>query len=71
MVAENVGVSLRMMDDSCMTFTFIHRHETVTGIGQALLMRILKLSDVFFPRVNGVSTSIQTYAGDIQSLGHH
>ena len=34
-------------------------------------MRILKLSDVFFPRVNGVSTSIQTYMGDIQSLGHH
>ena len=71
MVAENVGASLRMMDDSCMTFMFIHRHETVTGIGQALLMRILKLSDVFFPRVNGVSTSIQTYVGDIQSLGHH
>ena len=34
-------------------------------------MRILKLSDVFFPRVNGVSTSIQTYMGDIQALGHH
>ena len=34
-------------------------------------MRILKISDVFFPRVNGVSTSIQTYIGDLQSLGHH
>ena len=34
-------------------------------------MRILKFSDVFFPRVNGVSTSIQTYVGDIHSLGHH
>jgi glycosyltransferase involved in cell wall biosynthesis len=34
-------------------------------------MRILKLSDVFFPRVNGVSTSIQTYMGDIVALGHN
>jgi 1,2-diacylglycerol 3-alpha-glucosyltransferase len=28
------------------------------------------LSDVFFPRVNGVSTSIQTYRSDLQALGH-
>lgn len=28
------------------------------------------LSDVFFPRVNGVSTSIQTYLSDLQTLGH-
>jgi 1,2-diacylglycerol 3-alpha-glucosyltransferase len=33
-------------------------------------MRILMLSDVFFPRVNGVSTSIQTYRSDLQALGH-
>ncbi len=28
------------------------------------------LSDVFFPRVNGVSTSIQTYRTDLLALGH-
>ncbi|MFZ9709623.1 MAG: glycosyltransferase [Steroidobacteraceae bacterium] len=33
-------------------------------------MRILMLSDVFFPRVNGVSTSIQTYRADLTALGH-
>lgn len=33
-------------------------------------MRILMVSDVFFPRVNGVSTSIQTYRSDLLSLGH-
>ncbi|MEQ1580852.1 MAG: glycosyltransferase [Steroidobacteraceae bacterium] len=33
-------------------------------------MRILMVSDVYFPRVNGVSTSIQTYRSDLQALGH-
>ena len=33
-------------------------------------MKILMLSDVFFPRVNGVSTSIQTFRADLQALGH-
>ena len=33
-------------------------------------MRILMMSDVFFPRVNGVSTSILTYRADLLSLGH-
>ena len=33
-------------------------------------MRILKISDVFFPRVNGVSTSIETFRRDLVSLGH-
>lgn len=33
-------------------------------------MRILMLSDVFFPRVNGVSTSIQTYRTDLTAIGH-
>ncbi len=28
------------------------------------------VSDVYFPRVNGVSTSIQTYRQDLRSLGH-
>ena len=33
-------------------------------------MKILYLSDVFFPRVNGVSTSISTFRSELQKLGH-
>ena len=33
-------------------------------------MRILMISDVYFPRVNGVSTSIQTFATEIGEKGH-
>ena len=33
-------------------------------------MKILFISDVYFPRVNGVSTSIRTFAGQLQELGH-
>lgn len=33
-------------------------------------MRILKISDVYFPRVNGVSTSIRTFARELQKQGH-
>ncbi|MCC6207252.1 MAG: glycosyltransferase [Gammaproteobacteria bacterium] len=33
-------------------------------------MRILMISDVYFPRVNGVSTSIATYRESFQALGH-
>ena len=33
-------------------------------------MKILYLSDVFFPRVNGVSTSIETFMTELQKLGH-
>ena len=33
-------------------------------------LRILKLSDVYFPRVNGVSTSIQTFRSSLERLGH-
>jgi glycosyltransferase involved in cell wall biosynthesis len=33
-------------------------------------MRILMVSDVFFPRVNGVSTSIQTFRNDLMAMGH-
>lgn len=33
-------------------------------------MRILMLSDVYFPRINGVSTSIQTFRRELQALGH-
>ena len=33
-------------------------------------MKILYISDVYFPRVNGVSTSIRTFVGQLQQLGH-
>lgn len=33
-------------------------------------MKILFVSDVYFPRVNGVSTSIRTFVKQMQSLGH-
>jgi glycosyltransferase involved in cell wall biosynthesis len=33
-------------------------------------LRILYLSDVYFPRVNGVSTSIYTFRQELQALGH-
>ncbi len=34
-------------------------------------MRILTISDVYFPRVNGVSTSIQTFKHELDQLGAH
>src|SRR5687767_6640305 len=33
-------------------------------------MNILLISDVYFPRVNGVSTSIRTFSEQLQKLGH-
>lgn len=33
-------------------------------------MKILMISDVYFPRVNGVSTSIQTFRHELERLGH-
>lgn len=33
-------------------------------------LRILMISDVYFPRVNGVSTSIRTFRRELQALGH-
>ena len=33
-------------------------------------MRILMVSDVYFPRINGVSTSIQTFRRELIELGH-
>ena len=33
-------------------------------------MNILLISDVYFPRVNGVSTSICTFTEQLQKLGH-
>ena len=32
-------------------------------------MRVLFVSDVYFPRVNGVSTSIRTFRGDLARFG--
>src|ERR1700735_4894554 len=32
-------------------------------------MRVLFISDVYFPRVNGVSTSIRTFRADLDALG--
>jgi 1,2-diacylglycerol 3-alpha-glucosyltransferase len=34
-------------------------------------LRILMISDVYFPRVNGVSTSIRTFRRELQAMGHH
>src|SRR5262245_22125998 len=36
----------------------------------AQTLRILFVSDVYFPRVNGVSTSIQTFRRELSALGH-
>ncbi|MDP3211048.1 glycosyltransferase [Methylotenera sp.] len=33
-------------------------------------MKILFISDVYFPRINGVSTSIRTFVEQMQGLGH-
>ena len=33
-------------------------------------MKILMISDVYFPRVNGVSTSIATYRSELEARGH-
>ncbi|MBN1377717.1 MAG: glycosyltransferase [Gammaproteobacteria bacterium] len=34
-------------------------------------MRVLMISDVYFPRVNGVSTSIKTFRQELQQQGHN
>jgi 1,2-diacylglycerol 3-alpha-glucosyltransferase len=33
-------------------------------------LRVLYISDVYFPRINGVSTSIQTFRHELAGLGH-
>lgn len=33
-------------------------------------MKILLISDVYFPRINGVSTSIETFRHELRALGH-
>lgn len=37
---------------------------------EAVPLRILMVSDVYFPRVNGVSTSIHTFRRELHALGH-
>src|SRR6185436_15656580 len=45
-------------------------HGLVTEDAQpACVMRVLMISDVYFPRVNGVSTSIQTFRHDLAARG--
>ena len=39
-------------------------------IFRANIVNILLISDVYFPRVNGVSTSIKTFTEQLQKLGH-
>ncbi len=38
--------------------------------GPKAQMKILFVSDVYFPRINGVSTSIRTFAEQMQNFGH-
>ncbi|MCD1652261.1 glycosyltransferase [Halomonas meridiana] len=37
---------------------------------KSFMMKILMLSDVYFPRVNGVSTSIESFRGALERQGH-
>ena len=46
------------------------RTDAVTFGKYARRMRILMLSDVYFPRINGVSTSIQTFRRQFDGFGH-
>jgi glycosyltransferase involved in cell wall biosynthesis len=39
-------------------------------MGHRGVLKILMISDVYFPRINGVSTSIRTFRKDLFSLGH-
>lgn len=42
----------------------------MTHIKDDNYMNVLLISDVYFPRVNGVSTSIRTFAAQLQQMGH-
>src|SRR5688572_1153233 len=39
------------------------------AVAESMHMRVLMVSDVYFPRVNGVSTSIQTFRRDLAASG--
>jgi 1,2-diacylglycerol 3-alpha-glucosyltransferase len=53
---------------SHMSLTSAAHADRMTGRSMGL-PRILMVSDVYFPRVNGVSTSIQTFRDDLAALG--
>ena len=38
--------------------------------GETAIMKVLMISDVYFPRINGVSTSILTFRRELSLLGH-
>src|ERR1039457_881788 len=44
-------------------------HILVAGVLNGDRMKVLMISDVYFPRVNGVSTSIQTFRVELEKLG--
>lgn len=46
------------------------RSTTSTANAQPGCMKVLMISDVYFPRVNGVSTSIASFRGALERLGH-
>ena len=43
---------------------------TINEFQKVKSLKILFISDVYFPRINGVSTSIKTFVNQMQSLGH-
>ena len=51
------------------TLTLLHSAASTTETPLSG-MKILMISDVYFPRVNGVSTSIASFRGALERLGH-
>ncbi|MEH6641377.1 glycosyltransferase [Vreelandella glaciei] len=51
------------------TLTLFHPAASTTNMPQSG-MKVLMISDVYFPRVNGVSTSIASFHGALERLGH-
>lgn len=49
--------------------TLFHSTASTTGAPQGG-MNIVMISDVYFPRVNGVSTSIASFRGALERMGH-
>jgi glycosyltransferase involved in cell wall biosynthesis len=43
---------------------------TAPNEDKAVTLKILFISDVYFPRINGVSTSIRTFVKQMQAMGH-
>jgi 1,2-diacylglycerol 3-alpha-glucosyltransferase len=41
----------------------------IDGAGRGLILHPLVVSDVYFPRVNGVSTSIRSFLRDLEAIG--